>query len=325
MRNIRMQTGINTSRTVGNLLLTAVLLLIPKPAHSLTIDSLFEPVFRSCNVLPDYYLRFNLSTFALHRDAFFKRQYLAEPNPDLEFKLISYNNFISSVWDVDFLFGLGEVPGNTVFTVLNVAFGIDPKIEVDVLDHRITGGFAHHCYHEIDEGYFPLIHNNRFHLGVSTTNTRLNDYFRSLFVDSIIPPDERYSWNVEYNYYLRKFFGLVDPGKLNGNSPELGEVVIGARHAFAKRRSWVFTFRGEHTLGLFDKDYGYHVKSGNSLYWKLALGFEAFFTRGTQGGCFFLLYHLDDLPVPDNAPDFTLGNWRFSKNGLLQIGMSFFN
>jgi len=52
---------------------------------------------------------------------------------------------------------------------------------------------------------------------------------------------------------------------------------------------------------------------------------EAFFTRGKQGGCFYALFHLDELPVPDNAPAVTEGHWRFSKDRLLQIGIIFFN
>jgi hypothetical protein len=287
--------------------------------------SIFEPVFRQFTFLPDYYLRFDVSTFALHRDEFFKRQYLAEPHPDLEFKLVSFRNIVSSVWDVDFLFGLGEVPGNNVFTVLNVAFGIDPKIELNLPNLRLSGGLAHHCYHEVDKSYFPLVHNNRLHLEAFSPNYRANEFFRTVLDDTLMRQESRIAWQAGAGYYLKKFFGLVEPGKLNGNSPLIAEVTGSGRYAFARRRSWIFSLYGETTLGVFDLNEGYHSHAGGSMYWKQATGLESYFSRGKRGACFYVTYHLDDLPVPPEAPEFTLGNSRFSKNGLAQIGIRFFN
>ncbi|MBN1577503.1 MAG: hypothetical protein JW913_13175 [Chitinispirillaceae bacterium] len=299
--------------------------LFPTLLFGFSVDSIFEPFLRSFDLLPDYYLRFNVSTFAFHRDAFFKRQYLAEPHPDLEFRLISYRDVISSIWDVDFVFGLGEVPGNTVFTVLNVAFGINPKFELRLPRLLISTGVAHHCYHEIDKSYFPLVYNNRLHLEASSHNFRINDYFNAFAGDTLFRFENRFSWQIGAAYFLKEFFGVVDPGKLNGSSPLTAELASRSRYAFHRRRSWIFSFRGETTIGLFDTGEGYRVKSNSACYWKQTFGVEAFFSRGARGGCFYLLYHRDDLPRPPDSPEFTLGNSRFSKNGLVQIGMVFFN
>ena len=239
-----------------------MIFVFPSLLFAFSIDSLFEPFFKSFDFLPDYYLRFKLSTFAFHQDAFFKRQYLAEPHTDLEFKLVSYKNIVSSVWNVDFQFGLGEIPGNTVFTVLNVAFGIDPKIEFRLSPFLLSTGIVHHCYHEIDESYFPLIYNNRIHLEAASHNIRLNDYFHVLTKDSLFQFKNRFSWKAEAGYYLKEFFGLVGPGKLNGNSPLVTELYSTSRYAFYRRRSWIFSFRGETTLGLFDTKDGYYGPKG---------------------------------------------------------------
>ncbi|MBN1756877.1 MAG: hypothetical protein JW863_01080 [Chitinispirillaceae bacterium] len=307
------------------LLLPVLVISFFSPLRAFSPDSLFEPVFSTFEFLPDYYLRFELSTFALHRDAFFKRQYLAEPHPDLEFRLLSFRDIVSSVWNVDFLFGLGEVPGNNVFTVLNVAFGIDPKFEIALPSMLVTTGLAHHCYHEIDKSYFPLVHNNWLHAGVSSTNVRLNDFFHDLHEDSLLHFGNRFCWLADIGWYLKEFFGLVGPDKLNGNSPLVADVRSTARYAFTRRRSWIFTLRGETTAGVFSRDEGYRVKAGGSLYWRQGAGIEAHFMRGNRGGCFYCMYYRDDLPVPPDAPEFTLGNSRFSKNGLAQIGIIFFN
>lgn len=306
----------------------AIALIFPvmqQPASALTLDSLFEPVFSRTELLPQYHLKFDLSTFAFHRNAFFKRQYLAEAHPDLEFKLLSYDDVIASVWNVDFLFGLGQVPGNTVFTVLNVGFGIDPTIEFKLSKFYLRTGLSHHCFHEIDNALFPLIHHNRLHLDVTSHNFRLNDYFKVLYQDTLLSSKNRYSWKIDAGYYLHEFFDLASPGKLNGNSPLQSEISFSGKCAVNKRRSWVFALRGDHIIGLFDKNMNFHVNGSGNLFWKTSIGAEAYFTRGKQGGCFYFVYHIDDLPVPDETPEIMNGNWRFSKNRLAQIGLIFFN
>jgi hypothetical protein len=302
-----------------------VIVTLVSLTRAFTIDSLFEPLIRPFDFFPDYYTRFDLSTFALHHDAFFKRQYLAEPNPDLEFYLLSYKNLIASVWDVDFQFGLGEIPGNNVFTVLNVSFGINPMLELRLRDLRITGGLSHHCFHEIDRSDFPIVYDNKMFLIFSSDNSRLNDFFHTLTADKSFSFKNRFAWTAEAGYYLRDFFGLASPEKLNGNNPLLWEAATTCRYAVHHRLSWIIALRGESTIGTFSQTGGYHVVNGSNWYWKQAIGGEAFFIRGTRGVCFYLLYHLDDLPVEPNNPSFTLGNSRFSKNGLLQIGINFFN
>jgi hypothetical protein len=292
---------------------------------SFSLDSLFEPLIRPFDLLPDYYTRFDLSTFALHRNAFFKRQYLAEPHPELEFRFLSYKNLISSVWSADFQFGLGEVPGNNIFTVLNVAFGINPMIELRLRDLRVTGGLSHHCYHEIDRSDFPIVYNNKLFCFAASNNSRINDFFHTLSEDKTFSYKNRIAWEADAGYYLRDFFGLSSPDKLNGNNPLLWEAALTCRYAIKRSLSWIFTLRGESTAGTFSAAGGYHVANASNWYWKQAAGCEAFFVRGSRGVCLYLLYRLDDLPVEPSAPSFTLGNSRFSKNGLAQIGITFFN
>jgi hypothetical protein len=300
-------------------------LLLVTVSHAFSIDSLFEPVIRPFNLLPEYYMRFDISTFALHRDAFFKRQYLAEPHPDLDFYMLSYKNFISWLWGVDFQFGLGQVPGNIVFTVLNVAVGYDPKLEVRLHDVWVTGGLAHRCFHEIDRSDFPLVYWNRVHVEASSPNARVNTFGRTLMADQGFSHKSRFAWQAGAGYYLKEMFGWVDPNKIDGNNPFIWDASLVCRYAFYKRKSWVFSMRGESTVGNFSRMRGYHAVNGSNWYWHEAAGAEAYFIRGTRGVCIYALYHLDDMPAPPDGPPFTLGNSRFSKNGLLQIGMTFFN
>jgi hypothetical protein len=300
-------------------------LLATAPLYAFSVDSLFEPLIRPFNLLPEYYMRFDLSAFALHRDAFFKRQYLAEPHPQLEFCMLSFKDVVASVWDVDFQFGLGQVPGNNVFTVLNVAFGYDPKIEVRLRDVWVTGGVAHRCFHEIDRSDFPIVYWNKAHLDASSPNARVNTYWRTLMADKEFLQCNRFSWQAGAAYCLKELFGLADPNKIDGNNPFVWDASAVCRYAFHKRLSWIFALRGETTIGNFSTMNGYYSANRSNWYYRETVGFEAFFIRGSRGGCIYALYHLDDMPAQPNAPAFTLGNSRFSKNGLLQIGLTFFN
>jgi hypothetical protein len=293
--------------------------------HAFSVDSLFEPLIRPIELLPEYYMQFDLSAFALQRDAFFKRQYLAEPHPNLEFYLLSYKNLIAWLWDVDFQFGLGQVPGNNVFTVLNVASGYNPKLEVRLHDVWVTVGVAHRCFHEIDRSDFPIAYWNRLHLETSSPNARVNTFWRTLVNDPGFSHKNRFAWQAGAGYYLKELFGWVDPGKIDGYDPFIWDVSLVCRYAFYKRRSWIFSMRGESTVGNFSRMGGTHVVNGSNWYWHEGVGMEAFLIRGARGGCIYALYHLDDMPAQPDGPAFTLGNSRFSKNGLLQIGLTFFN
>jgi hypothetical protein len=310
-------------KSLRRLIITIFLAITTTNAFS--NDSLFEPVIRPFNLLPEYYMRFDISTFALHRDAFFKRQYLAEPHPDLEFYLFSYKNLIALSWTVDFLFGLGEVPGNNVFTVLNVASGYDARLEVRLRDMWVTVGAAHRCFHDIDRTDFPIAYWNRLHLETSSPNARVNTFWRTLVGDPGFSHKTRFAWQAGVSYYLKELFGWVDPGKLDGYDPFIWDASLVCRYAFYKRFSWIFSMRGESTVGNFSRMGGTHVANGSNWYWHEAAGMEAFFMRGARGGCIYALYHLDDMPAQPDGPPFTLGHSRFSKNGLLQIGLIFFN
>jgi hypothetical protein len=294
-------------------------------SQAFTLDSIFEPIMRPFQFLPDYYLRFDMPFFALKRDNFFKRQYLSEPHPQLEFCFISYKNVVASVWQVDFLFNLGHAPGDRVFTVLNVAFGINPLIEVRRPKVTLAGGLAHRCIHNVDLDEFTVPYWNKLFASAGSPNYRLNTFYKTLAADSNFSQYNRVGWFFSSGYFVKEFFGIIDPLNITANDPSVWDVSSVVRYAFYRRTSWMFTMRGETTAGVFRPEEGYHVGTGGKIFWKQAIGIEAFFTRGSHGACLFGLFHLDDLPAAENRPAFSVGHSRFSKSGLLEIGMTFFN
>ncbi len=302
-----------------------VVLAFASFSYASSADSLSGAPGPSLVLLPDYYLCFDMSTFALYRDAFFKREYLAEQHPQFEFCLLSYKNLLAFTWDVDFQVGLGEVPGNNVFTVLSIAFGYSPALEVRLRDVWISGGLEHRCLHDVDRSDFPVAYWNRGVLNCSSPNARLGAYWHALAADKDFSQKSRVAWQAQSAYCIKDFFGLVSPGKLDGYDPFVWEVNGVCRYAFFKRGSWILDLRGESIAGNFSRAHGYHVSSGTNWYWRETAGIEAFFTRGVRGASLYVLYNLDDMPADPNGPSFTLGDSRFSKDELLQIGVTFFN
>ncbi|HUI94050.1 MAG TPA: hypothetical protein VLX68_17560 [Chitinivibrionales bacterium] len=303
----------------------AAIFLAVSVVSALPNDSLSMPPAQSFTLLPEYYMQFDMSAFALQRDAFFRRQYLAEPHPDLDFYLFSFKSFIAMAWDVDFLFGLGEVPGDNVFTNLNVSLGYGPDLELRLRNAWVTAGLEHRCFHDIDRKDFPIVWWDRLHAEASSPNARLNTYWRTLVADREFSYRNRVAWQAGAGYYLKELFGWVDPYKIDGNDPFIWDASAKCRYAFYKRRSWIFSMRGETTVGNFSRLDGSHVANGTNWFWREAVGVEAFFIRGARGGCVYALYDLDDMPVQPSDPPFTLGDSRFSRNGLLQIGITVFN
>lgn len=293
--------------------------------NAITLDSLTERILAPFDFLPDYYLRFDMSAFALHQNEFQKRQFLAEPHPELEFCFLSYKDLVASVWNVDFQFGLGKVPGDVVFTVLNVAFGIEPTIEVRLRNWTLDFGLAHRCIHEIDRSEFPIVYYNRTFLGGASKNYHINEYWEKSHNDSAFTLKNRIAWSAEGSYYLREFFGFASPSKLNGSNANVCDVNVNLRYSLFKRRSWIVAVTSESTLGIFDPSDEFYPSGSVNWYGMQSLGLKAFFSRGKRGACVNFDYHLDKLPVPINQPSFAQGKSRFSKNGMLEIGVTFFN
>jgi hypothetical protein len=314
---------IHVSRLVRLSLCTIAVFCVT--ATAVTEDSLsFPSPHSSVKLLPEYYLRLNLSRFFLRSDSFYKRQYLAEGGPDLDFHLLTIHN-AKFIINTAFRLGMGEIPDGVTFNFIDLTTNLDPFFEIPVGDYLLATGLSHNCIHEVDTSEFPITYYNIVHLALSSPQTRLNEYYRRLVHDTLFSIANRNSWQVEADYYLKQFFGLVDPGKLNGYWPNIFQLASEGRFAVYRRFGWIFTLFGEAAVGIFNRKDGFKVRSGSCFYWKVTTGVQAFFTRGTQGGSFYLKYYLDDKPARKKDPPLTLGNARFSRNGLLEIGFLVFN
>jgi hypothetical protein len=262
--------------------------------------------------LPDYRLTMDISSFMFHKNTFFKQTYLAEPNPHFEFTFIGISNLIYSVWDADFLFGLGNLPDNVVFTVLRVGFGITPSIELRLRDLNVRTGIEHRCFHGVDRKLYPVVHWNTAFLSLTSKNFRYGDYWKPLAEKNGWTMKNRWAWQFIYNYYIKELGPLASPTKLNGNNPRVTDLSVSGRYSIYRRRSWIVNVQSALSAGIMEPD------SSKRAYWRIENGLEMHFRRGVKGATFYTKYILDDLPLVDGKP------W-FSKDRLLQFGFRFFD
>jgi hypothetical protein len=286
-----------------------------------SLDSMYNVIFSNFQFLPEYDTKFDLSTFAFQKNKYFKEQYLAECNTGLEFMFLSYRQLIYSVWDVKFKIGLGDIPGNNVFSVLNIYFNIVPTFEFRLPHVNLIAVMEHQCVHEVDRKNYPVIYWNAPYIAAASKNFRSNDYWTPLAADSGWKFVNRLGWYLAYVDYMKDGFGIVHPEKLNGFNPYSQEIRGDARFAFYKRRSWVVTVHEQFRFGHYDKTA--NVVDHGGLYWREDIGLENYFRKGKRGAAFYCKYIMDDLPSIKGLAGETLPV--FSKDKLLEIGVSFFD
>ena len=263
--------------------------------------------------LPESHMEIDLIDFALHKDAYFKQRYWLEANTILEIGFLSYKNIAFSLWDFEWHLGMGQVPGNVVFTPMDINFGIVPMIEVRTPSVIVQGGVEHRCFHEIDKKDFPAVaHCNKLYLGLGSANFRASEYWRRSTAGENWTWADRLSWYFRPGYYLKDFFGIVDPTVINGHMFKNAELSGDVRGAFYHRKTWVMDLRLKGTAGSWKE-------SGQPYfyYWQQSIGIESNFIRGKSGGLLFVEYILDKMPL-------YLGAERFSKDRLLQFGIRCF-
>jgi hypothetical protein len=302
-------------------LLLIALLSIPNSTHCKPLDSLYQVFLSNFQIFPEYHTKFDLTTFAFHKSAYFRQQYLAESNTGLEFMFVSFRDLLYSTWDVQFKIGLGDIPGNNVFSVLNIHFFINPTLELRLAKVIINAGYEHLCVHEVDRKNYPVIYYNAPILSVGSSNMRISRYWQNLAERNEWSFVNKLGWRLSYLNFMKDGFGLVDPNKVNGFNPYSHELRLDARYAVYHRRSWIVTVREQIRFGQFDRMEGVVDKGG--FYWSQNLGFEVFFRKGKRGAALYCTYNLDDLPMVKGLNGQSLPV--FSKDKLLEIGLSFFD
>lgn len=275
-------------------------------------DSLFDSLYSVVDFLPEYHMEADLSTFALHKNDFYRRRYCFEGNMNLEFVFFSVRKLVYSTWEFGLLTGAGQVPENLAFSLLDIDYTIIPAFELRLQPLFIQCGIEHRCFHEIDRTEFGLVHWNKVYLGFMSPNARSADYWQGLASHDNWKPLERFSWKLRAGFFPYSWFGAFTEFFISRDNWREYEADLDLRYTFFRLRSWMVNARTKTTVGYWND----HA-SDQYGYWRQDFILENNFRRGDQGMLLYVQYTLDGMPLYNGQP-------RFNKDQLLQFGVRFF-
>lgn len=307
--------------TVRRILMAVFLLAatLPRGASGASMHPLWRSVYKNFAFFPKYHLDVDLYSFALYKNNDYYNRFILENSTTLRLYFLSYRDLVHSVWDVSLINGMGRQEGGILFDPQRIDYGIIPMIELGRLPLIVRFGLDHHCFHQIDRDFFKTIYWNKLLLYGGSYNAMPTHYWSTLVHEENWSLRDRLSWHVAYNFYLRTFFGLVAPGKLNGLNDKTQELHGTLRYALYRRNSWIVAAQSSSTVGYWDNHD--HIAQGEMVYHRHTVGLECFFRPGRQGGLFFVNYTLDAMPLYREGG---MAYDRLGRDRLLEFGVRIF-
>lgn len=276
----------------------------------------WDGAYELFDIMPEYYIEANISTFTFYKNGYLKQKFLMENNTDLDLGLASIKRKL-------FLFGhfklqtlMGRNKGeNVLFDPAEMNFGIVPTFEYRHNTLLFQTGLNHHCFHEIDQFELPTIYWNGVFIAAGSQNMRLSLFRKGLQSKENWIFPHRFSWYVNAMYYIKEFGDIVEPQNINSANERDTEFRINLRYALYKSRYWLFLSESETTIGSWSDDSKGKDESGG--YYLQRLGLHALLHKSNKGVRFFMDYHFDTVPEHTHLV-------RFSKDRMLEFGVEFF-
>ncbi len=283
-------------------------------------DSIPGPVSRFA-LLPDVVFEADLRRFFLQRTDYARTHYYIESFIYIEPQWVSYRDvwFLATAFDVSP--GMGHTPKNVVFDPMDINFAFTPFLEYRTPRLAARAGLDHRCFHEIDRKDYSTVYWNMLFAAVGSPQTRLDDMARSSKKDGPWYAYHRFSWSVQAGWFMRRFFDLVRESSVNYRNNNVFETAAEGRYAFYSAGDWVMSAAGKSALGWWADS---TADPENRAYWRQKLSLEASYAPGDFGMMLFVSYFLDDVArFPMKNDPLTLEP-RFSRNGILELGVRVF-
>lgn len=285
-------------------------LLIILAGSSIAFCALPDTSSPRLSLFCDYRFDIDAGWFLFQKDSFFVHRRYAQSISHLELTLASYGPW-HSVWWIQTRIGMGQTPGNVVFDVVDLNYSLCPTIEYRFSQAILQAGIDHRCFHEVDRSLLRVAYWNKVFLIAGSPHMRIGDFLHAAVRDTSWSWRTRLSWQAQWGFFLKEFFGLVHPGKLNGMNQRVHELVIKARFAAWKRGPLMIALHARSLAG------GQERGAAPAVYWQQQTGLELHYTRGL-GAMLYIDYYRDSMPLQENKA-------RFSMDRLLEIGIRVFD
>ncbi|MBN1131274.1 MAG: hypothetical protein JXA71_19955 [Chitinispirillaceae bacterium] len=271
--------------------------------------------------LPDYHLDADLKYFSFQKNDYFREHYYLQNSVTFGFSLFSFWKRVHWAGEFHFIHGMGQSPGSIVFDPMDIGYGLLDMVEYRHPAVTLQVGLAHNCAHQIDRQELKTVYYNNPVFAAGSVNFRQSDYRENLLQKECWTFFDRFSWHCRTGCYLREFFGLASPSKLNGINPFITDLHEELRFCFYDTRSWIFDLKSNGMIG-------YHTDvpgnpAGNGIGWEGYLTLEAMSRRSAIGAMLFATFGFDKLPL---YPTMDGSGFvpRFSYDRMLQIGIEVF-
>jgi hypothetical protein len=277
------------------------------------------PVLRDFALFPEGHTDAEIVRYYLQRGEYRREHYFIEGHIYLEPLWVSYRDLVYAGSAFEVNPGMGQTPRNVYFDPMDMSYSFIPFFEVRTPLVNGQVGLDHRCFHELDRKVFDTVYWNKFFLRALSRNERKAPFMSALLCGSGQYRD-RFSYYLEWGYFITEFFDVAKPGNINYRNYNVFEFISGGRWAFYCIGPWAFTVEGLTRAGVWDGP----TEEGKERrgYWRQELSLAAYFSRGTVGTRAFFRYHIDDMPDMQSRA----GEWlpRFSKNGLLEFGVGMY-
>lgn len=266
---------------------------------SINASGFWKTVKENITLLPGVEFDSDLRFFAFQKDSIFYDKYLCEVNNRIEISLLRIRENSSLIFRSEQKANMGHSVSGLIFAPQEIAFSLTPFYEYRLKELFFQAGLDHRCFHEIDRDKKPTIFWNMLFMGVGSKNYRIQSFSDLINEKKSLNLHNRFSWYFVWGYYVREFFGIIEPKKIMTDIPDYNhEFKLFYRYALLMWKKNILNITG---TTMFDKS------AKRTVCWQ-EIGIEINGRFDSFGGSAFLNYILD--------------NGRFdSKDQLLEIGV----
>lgn len=252
------------------------------------------------DIAPEGHFYQDLHFFANAKDTTMAKRYFLEWTSLGELAFFSVNDRFYFLGNMNFNVGLGSQGGIMIFDPrdVDIAFGLMGEYRFKTMN--VSLDINHRCFHQIDQAEtappsaMATMYWNRLTLAASSTQFRRGEFRNVIGKNLPLTLKDRFAWQLGVSYYLKEFFGMLDPSAVSWNVSYDADIT-GETRCVAYRWKYMAAMLGAKT--------GAYFTNSKEVKWNQQLGVALVSTQGTFGLSLFLNWFVVDELQPRQNRD----------------------
>jgi hypothetical protein len=244
------------------------------------------------DIAPEGHFYQDLHFFANAKDTTMAKRYFLEWTSLGELAFFSVNDRFYFIGNMNFNVGLGSQGGIMIFDPrdVDIAFGLMGEYRFKTMN--VSLDIDHRCFHQIDSIPWETMYWNRLTLAVSSPEFRRGAFRNFVGKNSPMAFKDRFAWQLGVSYYVKEFFGLLDPNAISYNVSYDADITGETR---------CVAYRWKNIAAMLNAKTGVYFTNSKEVKWNQQLGFSFVSTQGTFGLSLFLNWFVvDQLQIRQN-------------------------